>query len=101
MGKIYFAEVRNIKDDPTKSGRVKVRIYNTQNDEQQVKDDDLPWALPLQPVTSAATAKVGATPFGLIVGSRVAITYAENDTAEEYPIILGSFARGALLKGSE
>ena len=52
MAKFYSAEVRDIKD-PLKSGRVKVRLYNYQNDEQNVKDDHLPWALPLQPVTSA------------------------------------------------
>lgn len=98
MAKFYFAEVRNIKDDPLKSGRVRVRIYNKQDDEQNVKDEHLPWALPLQPITSAATNKVGTTPLGLLVGSRVVIAYMDNDIAEQYPIVMGSFARGALSK---
>lgn len=97
MAKMYFAEVRDIKD-PLKSGRVKVRKYGYQNDEKAVKDEDLPWALPLQPVTSAATGKVGITPVGLVVGSRVVITYMDNDIAEQYPIVLGSFARSAMPK---
>jgi hypothetical protein len=98
MGDLYAAEVRNIMD-PLKSGRVQVRVYGHHDDEDSVKDDDLPWALPLQPVTSAATGKVGTVPVGLLVGSRVVITYLHSDTAEQYPIILGSFARGALPAG--
>ena len=91
-----IAEVRNIEDDPTKSGRCRIRIYNEQNDEENIKDEDLPWATPLHPITSAATAKIGIVPSGLIVGSRVLITYLPYDTAEQYPIILGSLGRGDL-----
>jgi hypothetical protein len=98
MAKFYFAEVRDIKD-PLKSGRVKVRMYNYQNDEDSVKDDHLPWAMPLQPVTSAATGKVGITPVGLLVGSRVVIAFMDDDTAEQYPIVMGSFARAAQPSG--
>jgi hypothetical protein len=97
VAKFYFAEVRDIMD-PLKSGRVKVRKYGFDNDEQNIQDDHLPWALPLQPVTSAATGKVGIIPTGLIVGSRVVVAFMDNDTAEQYPIIMGSFARGAPLK---
>lgn len=91
----YFGEVRDIKD-PNKAGRVKIRIYMHQNDEQKIKDDDLPWVLPLQPITSAGTGKVGVIPHGLVKGSRVLVTYASTDTAKQYPIILGSFSRSAL-----
>jgi hypothetical protein len=97
MAKFYFAEVRDIMD-PLRSGRVKVRKYGFENDEQNIKDDDLAWALPLHPITSAATGKVGIIPTGLIVGSRVVIAYMDNDTSEQYPIVMGSFSRGALLK---
>jgi hypothetical protein len=93
---LKIAEVRNIEDDPTQSGRCRIRIYNENDDEQQVKDDDLPWAVPLQPITSAATAKIGNSPSGLLVGSRVLITYLSNDVNKQYPIILGSIGRGAL-----
>ena len=97
MAKLYFAEVRDLMD-PLYSGRVKVRIYGHQDDEETIKDDHLPWALPMQPVTSAATGKVGSAPLGLVVGSRVVICFMDNDTAEQYPIIMGSFSRGALPK---
>lgn len=98
MANFYVAEVRNIMD-PLKSGRVQIRIYNQHDDEQNIKDDNLPWALPLQPITSAATGKVGNIPTGLLVGSRVIITYLTDDIPKQYPIILGSFARQALPLG--
>lgn len=90
---VKFAEVRNIEDDPSRSGRVKVRVYNEQNDVTEIPDEDLPWALPLQPVTSAAFNGVGISPHGLMVGSRVLVTYAPDDKSCQYPIILGSFSR--------
>ena len=89
----YMAEVRDIENDPSKSGRVKVRIYNTQNDERAITDENLPWAVPLQPVTSAAYNRVGVAPHGLLVGSRVVIAFMTDDSSEQYPIIFGSFSR--------
>jgi|688.fasta_scaffold01636_51 hypothetical protein len=97
----HIAEVRNFEDDPTKSGRVKVRIYNKHNDEQQVKDDELPWAMVLHPVTSPATSRIGISPSGLVVGSRVLIIYSEEDHAKQYPIVIGSLARGDMPEGHE
>jgi len=91
--KFCMAEVRDIENDPSKSGRVKVRIYNSQNDERSIKDEDLPWAVPLQPVTSAAYNGVGVAPHGLLVGSRVVIGFMPDDPSEQYPIIFGSFSR--------
>jgi len=93
---LKIAEVRNIVDDPTQSGRAQVRIYNENNDEKSVKDEDLPWAVVGLPVTSASTAKIGVSPSGLIVGSRVLIVYLSEDTAEQYPIILCGLGRGDL-----
>lgn len=90
----YWAEVRNFKDDPTQSGRVQIRVYNQHNDENKVKDEDLPWAMPLGPTNEPSTGKVGHSPSGLIVGSRVLVMYATNDKAKQYPIILGSAYRG-------
>lgn len=92
---IEYAEVRNIKDDPTFSGRVQVRCYLSEHDEEKVKDENLKWALPMMPPTSASTHKIGSSPVGLQKGSRVVVTYAESDKAKKYPIILGSFFRGA------
>lgn len=98
---LCIAEVRKYKEDPTKSGRCKVRIYNQHNDEQEIKDDDLPWASVLHPITSPATSKIGISPSGLKVGSRVLCCFLPEDTARQYPIILGSLARGDKPEGQD
>ena len=91
---MYIAEVRDIKD-PLYSGRVKVRLYGLNDNEQDVKDENLPWAMPIQDITSPATGKAGKAPVGLVVGSRVIVTYLSSDVAKQQPLIIGSFARGA------
>jgi len=96
-----IAEVRDFVNDPGRRGDVKVRIYNRTNDEQEIKDEDLPWATVVQPVTSAATSKIGVSPSGLKVGSRVLITYLPDDLARQYPIVLGSLGRGDMPEGNE
>lgn len=94
----YFAEVRNIEDDKSTSGRVKVRVYPhsggmDQSDEQNVKDEHLSWAMPMMPSTSPSTNKAGTIPTGLQVGSRVMVCYAATDVEKQYPMIIGSFHR--------
>lgn len=94
-GPFYLAEVRNIKD-PWKSGRVQIRVYNTQHDEQNIKDEDLPWAMPLQPITSAATARVGIIPTGMVVGTKVLVTFLDEE--KQYPIVFGTYSRAGAPK---
>lgn len=91
---LRLAEVRSL-DDYFKSGRVKIRFYGVQDDEQNVKDDNLTEAMVVMPVTSASTGKVGTAPTGLVVGSRVIVGYAAGDTSRRTPIIMGSYYRGA------
>lgn len=82
------------KDDPTKSGRVQVRIYNEQNDEQEIKEEDLAWAVLAMPSTNPSTLKLGSSPHGLKPGTRVLVTYMPWDMAQQYPIIMASVPRG-------
>ena len=91
----FIAEVRNLMD-PWESGRVQIRIYGRHDNEQDIEDDDLPWAMPLQPITSAATNRIGISPTGMLVGSRVYGTFL--DEAQQYPVIIGTFARAGKLK---
>lgn len=90
----FIAEVRNIVD-PFKSGKVQIRIYGNHDDEHEILDEHLPWALTLQPITSAATSKIGIIPTGMIVGSRVFGVFI--DKAHQQPVILGTFPRGSKL----
>lgn len=97
MGSGYgfqVAEVRSL-DDYYKSGRVKVRIYGSQDDEQSVKDENLTEAIPLMEATSASTGKVGRAPTGLVIGSRVLIGYLNYDFERKTPYIFGTYYRGA------
>jgi hypothetical protein len=76
------------KKDNTESGRVQIRIYGKHDDEKNMPDDKLPWAVPLLPLgTGASSSGVGATPVGLKKGSTVVGFYADRD--ETIPIIFG------------
>ena len=86
----WIAEVVNVKD-PDQSGRVQIRIFGRHDDKENIKDEDLHWAIPMQPVTSAAYGKIGQTPLGLVRGSKV---YGEwFDLDNQLPIILGSLGK--------
>jgi hypothetical protein len=93
---MFIAEVRNVKDDKWKSGRVQIRVYGKHDDEQNIKDEHLHWAMPLQPITSAATNRIGTSPTGMVVGSRVIGFFL--DDAQQYPVIVGTFARAGKQK---
>ena len=87
----FLGEVRNIKD-PDRQGRVQVRIYGLHDDTANIKDENLPWALPVLPITSASTAKTGIIPSGMEKGSRVVGTWLDMET-KKYPIIFGTYYR--------
>ena len=94
----WIAEVVNVYD-PDQSGRVQIRVFGRHDDKSNIPDNDLPWALPMQPVTSAAFGKIGTTPLGLVKGSKVAGFWADSD--HQYPIIIGSFGKaGEFIDGT-
>jgi hypothetical protein len=97
--KVRIGEVRDYKKDPTKSGRPRIRFYGEQNDEQEVKDDQLPYGLLMHPTNSPATQKLGMVPTGLPVGTRVVCIFMEEDVNCLYPIVIGTIARGDLDEG--
>ena len=86
----WIGEVTNVKD-PDQSGRVQVRIIGKHDDKTNIKDEHLPWALPLQPVTSAAFGKIGTAPVGLVKGSMVSGYFMDKD--QQYAVIMGSFGK--------
>ena len=62
--KLYTGCVEN-RQDPLKLGRCQVRVVGLHNhDKTNLKTEDLPWAYPMQPVTSAATSGIGHSPLG-------------------------------------
>jgi hypothetical protein len=86
----FIAKVVDVMD-PHQSGRVKIRVYGQHDNITDIPDDALPWALPIQPVTSAASGRIGTAPVGLVFGSRVIGFWADQD--QQYPIIFGSIGK--------
>ena len=68
----WFEGVVEDRNDPLQLGRVKIRCigYHTEN-KQDLPTDDLPWAVPVQPITSAAMSGVGISPLGPVPGTVV------------------------------
>jgi len=86
----WIAIVVNV-NDPDQSGRVQIRIIGRQDDTENIKDDDLHWAIPKQSITSAAYGKIGNTPLGLVKGSKVYGEWFDKDC--QLPIITGSLGK--------
>ena len=89
---LWWTGVVEDRDDPEKLGRCRVRVfgYHTE-DTQLLPTSDLPWALPLQSVTSAATSGVGHTPVGIVPGTWVIGWFLDGEDAQR-PLILGTLA---------
>ena len=86
--KVYQGVVEN-RQDPLKLGRCQVRVIGLHShDKNLIKTEDLPWATPLQPVTSAAMSGIGYAPVGPVEGTWVIVTFRDDD--EQYPIMLGT-----------
>ena len=86
----FLATVTNI-NDPDKLGQCQIRIDNLHDD---YDDEDLPWAMPLLPITSASYqsdnyGEVGTSPTGILVGSWVFGFFADGSSSK-VPIIAGT-----------
>jgi GH24 family phage-related lysozyme (muramidase) len=87
---LYTGVVEN-RYDPLKLGRVQVRVVGLHtHDVNKLPTGDLPWAVPVQSITSAAVSGIGQSPLGLIEGSWVIVMFTDEDN--QYPVILGSIA---------
>lgn len=79
--------IENVKDDPLKIGRVKVRIYGFHDDD--ISEEDLPWALPIMPITSACVNNIGQSPVGVVKGSWCVGFFRDGHTAQD-PLVWGT-----------
>ena len=72
----FTANVEDIQD-PKELGRVKVRIHGLHCDSKTpniekgegIATDALPWAIPMQDISSAADAGIGRSPTGMKIGT--------------------------------
>ncbi len=86
---MFYTGVVENRQDPLRLGRCQVRIVGLHtHDKTQLPSEQLPWAHPVQPVTSAAMNGIGYTPIGPVEGSTVVVMFA--DEAQQYPIMLGT-----------
>ena len=86
----WFVGVVEDINDPVQLGRVRVRCFGWHSeDTNEVPTNSLPWAVPLNPVSSASSLGVGESPTGLLVGSWVVGFFMDGERAQE-PILMGS-----------
>ena len=83
------------RQDPEKLGRCKVRVFGYHTDSKELlPTKDLPWAVPIQPITSAATSGKGSSPLGPVEGTWVLGFYLDGEDMQQ-PAMLGTIATKA------
>ena len=89
---VWWTGVVEDRDDPEKLGRCRVRVFGYHTgDTSELPTSDLPWALPMQSITSAATSGVGSTPVGIVPGTWVVGWFMDGEEAQR-PLIIGTLA---------
>ena len=91
---IMFYGVVEDRDDPIQMGRCRVRIIGTHHPDKEVMPtEDLPWAMPVQPIISAAAFGVGHAPLGPVPGTYV-VGYFADGMDRQVPFFFGTIAGG-------
>lgn len=91
-GFIWFQGVVEDRLDPMKLGRVRVRILGLHTEKKEkIPTDELPWAYPIQPITSAAISGIGEVPLGPVEGTWVVGFFRDGNNCQE-PVIFGTIA---------
>lgn len=86
---IFYSGVVENRQDPLKLGRCQVRIVGLHTEDKKILPTEaLPWAYPLQPVTSAAMNGIGHSPVGPVEGTWVMLFF--RDEEQQQPVILGT-----------
>jgi type VI secretion system secreted protein VgrG len=84
--------------DPEKMGRCRVRIFGYHTDSKDLlPTKDLPWATPIQPITSAAISGIGSSPLGPVEGTWVIGFFLDGEDMQQ-PAIFGTIATKAAKK---
>jgi len=84
--------------DPEKMGRCRVRIYGYHTDSKIIlPTKELPWATPIQPITSAAISGIGSSPLGPVEGTWVIGFFLDGEDMQQ-PAIFGTIATKAAKK---
>ena len=89
-GFVWFQGVVEDRQDPLQLGRVRVRClgFHTE-DKLMMPTNTLPWAYPMQSITSAAMNGIGISPTGVVEGTWVFGFFRDGKAAQE-PVIIGT-----------
>lgn len=89
-GFVWFQGVVEDRADPLFLGRCRVRClgYHTEN-KTDIPTESLPWAMPVQPVTSAAISGIGHAPIGPVEGTWVIGFFRDGLNCQE-PVFFGT-----------
>lgn len=91
-GLVWWMGVVEDRFDPLKLGRCKVRIFGYHTEDTSIlKTEDLPWAVVMQPITSAAISGKGSSPVGILEGTWVVGWFLDGEEKQQ-PLIVGTFA---------
>ena len=86
----WFVGVVEDRMDPKRLGRLRVRcLGHHTEDKQKLPTSDLPWAHPMNPITSATVSGVGQTPLGVVEGTWVVGFFQDGEESQQ-PIIMGT-----------
>jgi hypothetical protein len=86
---MFYTGVVEDRFDPLKLGRLRVRIVGFHTvDNTELPTEDLPWAVVMQPINSAATSGVGLSPTGIVEGAFVIVIF--QDEHQQQPIVIGT-----------
>ena len=89
-GFTWFVGVVEDRNDPKFLGRVRVRCLGLHTENlEKLPTADLPWAHPMNPITSATISGVGQTPLGPVEGTWVVGFFSDGGEAQT-PIIMGT-----------
>ena len=86
----WFVGVVEDRMDPKRLGRLRVRcLGHHTEDKDKLPTSDLPWAHPMNPITSATVSGIGQTPLGAVEGTWVVGFFTDGPTAQQ-PVVMGT-----------
>lgn len=86
----FYTGVVESREDPLFLGRCRVRVVGIHNEHtSELPTEDLPWAHPLMPITSASMNGIGQSPLGPVEGTWVVVFFKDGDEFQQ-PIMMGS-----------
>lgn len=95
-GFYWFFGVVEGRDDPLRAGRCQVRIFGDHTaNKDELPTKDLPWAIPMMPITSASISGKGTSPLGPIEGTWVVGWYLDGPD-KQMPMMVGTVSASSV-----